>query len=134
MVADELFALLLAGLIAVRFRRWLKYSPPVSAADIRLFSRRLSRTVYLLLYLIIGAEQIVNIVGRLKDEGMAPPDLAMLKPTNQVFLLYGLIALVLIRVLAYLTWRRISISPRARQRGSLLSQASDSVTPSSVLD
>jgi hypothetical protein len=106
MVADALFALLLAGLLTARFRWWLKYSPPASAADIRLFSRGLSRTVYLVLYLTIGAQLIVNIVGALRGGAGAAQDLAMLKPTSQAFVVYGLIALVLIRVLAYLTWRR----------------------------
>jgi cytochrome b561 len=106
MVADALFALLLAGLLTARFRWWLKYSPPTSAADIRLFSRGLSRTVYLVLYLTIGAQLIVNIVGALRTGAGPAQDLGMLKPTSQAFVVYGLIALVLIRVLAYLTWRR----------------------------
>jgi len=40
--------------------------------------------------------------------------LGMLKPISQAFVVYGLIALVLIRVLAYLTWRRyrLSLEPR----------------------
>jgi hypothetical protein len=97
MATYALFALLVAGLLTARFHWWLKYSPPLSAADIRLFSRGLSRTVYLVLYLIIGAQQIVN------------------KPTSQAFVVYGLMALVLIRLLAYLTWRRhrLSLEPRS---------------------
>jgi cytochrome b561 len=109
MAADALFALLLAGLLAARFRWWLKYSPPASAADIRLFSRRLSRSVYLLLYLIIGAQLIVNIVGAPRG-GAGPADLGMLKPTSQALVVSGLLALVLIRVLAYLTWRRYRLA------------------------
>jgi hypothetical protein len=113
MAADALFALLLAGLLAARFQWWRKYSPPTSAADIRLFSRGLSRTVYLVLYLIIGAQLLVNIVGALRGGAGAAHDLGMLKPTSQAFVAYGLIALVLIRVLAYLTWRwyRLSFEP-----------------------
>jgi len=113
MAADALFALFLAGLLAARFRWWLKYSPPESAADIRLFSRRLSHTVYLVLYLIIGAQLIVNIVGALRGGAGAVQDLGMLKPTSQGFVICGLIALVLIRVLAYLTWRRYRHRPAA---------------------
>ena len=113
MAADALFALFLAGLLAARFRWWLKYSPPASAADIRLFSRRLSHTVYLVLYLIIGAQLIVNIVGALRGGAGAVQDLGMLKPTSQGFVICGLIALVLIRVLAYLTWRRYRHRPAA---------------------
>jgi cytochrome b561 len=111
MAADALFALLLAGLLTARFRWWLKYSPPESAADIRLFSRGLSHAVYLVLYLIIGAQLIVNIVGALRG-GAGPEDLGMLTPTSQAFVVYGLLALVLIRVLAYLTWRRYRLSFR----------------------
>ncbi len=110
MVADALFALLLAGLLAARFRWWLKYSPPTSAADIRLFSRGLSRSVYLVLYLIIGAQLMVNIVGALQGRAGPAHDLGVLKPTSQAFVVCGLIALVLIRVLAYLTWRRYRLS------------------------
>jgi hypothetical protein len=106
MISDASIALIIVGLLAAKFHWWLKCSAPVSAADIRLFSRRLSRMVYLVLYLIIGVQQIANIVGRLQNNGVAGQGLGMLKPTSQVFLLHGLLALVLIRVLAYLTWRR----------------------------
>ena len=120
MVADALFALLLAGLLTARFRWWLKHSPPVNAADIRQFSRGLSRTVYLVLYLTIGAQQIVNIAGALQGQAGTAQDLGMLKPTSQAVVVYGLIALVLIRVLAYLTWRRYrpSLEPRSPARPS----------------
>jgi cytochrome b561 len=113
MVADALFALLLAGLLAARFWWWLKHSPPTSAADIRLFSRGLSRSVYLVLYLIIGAQLLVNIVGALQGGAGAAQHLGKLNPISQAFVVYGLIALVLIRVLAYLTWRwyRLSLEP-----------------------
>jgi cytochrome b561 len=118
MLADASFALFLAGLLAARFRWWLKYSPPAGAADIRLFSRRLSRTVYLVLYLIIGAKQVVNIIGGFNYDRAFGQDPGMLVPANQVFLVYGLFALVLIRVLAYLTWRRYrsSLEPYPRPR------------------
>jgi hypothetical protein len=106
MVSDASIALIIACLLAAKFHWWLRCSAPVSAADIRLFSRRLSRLVYLVIYLIIGVQQIANIVGGLQNNGVAGQALGMLKPTNQVFLLHGLLALVLIRVLAYLTWRR----------------------------
>jgi cytochrome b561 len=128
MVADALYALLLAGLLTARFLWWLKYSPPTSAADIRLFSRGLSRSVYLVLYLIIGAQLMVNIVGALQSGAGPARDLGMFKPTSQAFLVYGLIALVLIRVLAYLTWRRQRLSLRRGPRAPL-SQSSRAVLP-----
>jgi hypothetical protein len=106
MVADALFALFLAGLLTARFRWWLKYSPPICAADIKRFSRGLSRTVYMMLYLIVGAQQIVNMIDGMQGKAGPAQDLGILKPTSQAFVVYGLIVLVLIRVLAYLTWRR----------------------------
>jgi hypothetical protein len=120
MVADALFALLVAGLLTARFRWWLKRSPPVSAADIRRFSRGLSRTVYLVLYLTIGTQQIINFGGALHDQAGAAQDLGILKPASQAIVVYGLIALVLIRVLAYLTWRRyrLSLEPGGPVRSS----------------
>ncbi len=86
MAADALFALLLWGLVVARFGWWLK------------------RMVYLLIYLIIGAAETVNIIGGLEDGGRPARDL--LDPAGQDFVLYCLIALVLIRVFAYLVWRR----------------------------
>lgn len=104
-----LFGLLLWGLVAVRFRWWLKNSPPAQAADIRQFSRRLSRMVYLILYLVTGAMEVINIVGALQDEAHPARNLAILKPTpdGQAFLICGLIALVSIRVLAFWSSRRL---------------------------
>ena len=116
MVADVLFAVLLAGLLGARFHCWLKYTPPADVADIRLFSRQLTRTVYLALYLIIGAKQLVNIIGGVDTAGDRAADGGILVSTSQVFLVYGLIALVLIRVLAYLTWRRFAPRPVAPRR------------------
>jgi hypothetical protein len=112
MVADALFALLLAGLLAARFRWWLRHAGPVSAADIRVFSRRLSRMVYLVIYLIIGAQLVVNIAAGLRGAGGPGPGqhIGMLSPLSQTLVMLGLIALAWIRVLAYLTWRRQRLS------------------------
>jgi len=131
MVVDTLFALFLAGLLAARFRWWLKYSPPISVDDIRLFSRGLSRTVYLLLYLIIGTQLIVNMIERMQGNAGPARNLGILKPTAQAFVLYGLIALVLIRVLAYLTWRRhrLSLEPRSPARPSATPTAPSLLRP-----
>ena len=120
MVSDASIALIIACLLVAKFHCWLRRSAPVSAADIRLFSRRLTRTVYLVIYLIIGVQQIANIVGGLQNNGVAGQTLGMLKSTSQVFLLHGLLALVLIRVLAYLTWRRIALSSAGRTTQPLL--------------
>jgi len=109
-----LFGLLLCGLIVARFRWWLLTCPPAQAADIRLFSRQLSRMVYLVLYLITGAMEVINIVGLPQHDTHAARDFAILRPSpdGQAFLIWGLIALVSIRVLAYWSWRRLALAAR----------------------
>jgi hypothetical protein len=104
-----LFGLLLWGLVAVRFCWWLKNCPPAHAVEILQFSRRLSRMVYLVLYLVTGAMQVINIIGALPYDTRSARDLALLKPGPdcQAFLICGLVALVSIRVIAFLSWRRL---------------------------
>jgi hypothetical protein len=65
-------------------------------AEVRKYSRQLSRMVYLILYLVIGVKQIFT------------PGFGMPAPTTdcQVILAYGLIALALIRLSAYLACLR----------------------------
>jgi len=94
-----LFGLLLCGLVIARFYRRVKHSPLVVPADIRDFSRQLSRMVYSLLYLTIGVRQVICIVdhvwrGDYRD-GFGPDE------AFQVFVVYGLVALALIRLLAF---------------------------------
>jgi cytochrome b561 len=115
-----LFGSLLWGLVISRFCWWLKYSPSCKTAEVREFSRQLSRMVYLILYLVIGVKQIFGIVNfmwlggtsgfeLLRDNAGGVPGFAMLVPTTdcQVILAYGLIALVLIRLSAYLVCLRL---------------------------
>jgi cytochrome b561 len=110
-----LFGPLLLGLVISRFCWWLKYSPSSHTAEVREFSRQLSRMVYLVLYLVIGVKQIAGIVNfvwlggtpgfeLLRDGDRGAAGFAMLVPATdcQVILAYGLIALVLIRLSAYL--------------------------------
>jgi cytochrome b561 len=106
---QALFGSLLCGLVVVRFRWWLKISPPAHPLDIRQFTRRLSRMVYLVLYLVTGAIEVINILGSRQDGILPARDLALLKPTSdsESFLICGLIALVSIRVLAFWSWRRL---------------------------
>ena len=106
-----LFGLLLWGLVIARFRCWLKHSPPSHSAEVREFSRQLSRMVYLLLYLVIGVTQILEIVNFMRLGGTLGFD--PLRDSEggiancQVVLVYGLSALALIRVSAYWIWRRL---------------------------
>jgi cytochrome b561 len=105
-----LFGLLLCGLVGVRFGWWLQHCRPRGTLDIRRFSRELSRMVYLILYLVIGAQQIIRIIGYLQEDHHTTRGADLLGPPldGQAFFLCGLSALVLIRVLAFWSWRRLS--------------------------
>ena len=114
-----LFGLLLAGLVIARFYWWLKHSPPAQKADIRRCSRHLSRLIYLVLYLVIGAKLIIGIVNFMWHGGTldfsllrnndSAQDLGIYKSTAdfRAILVCGLIALALIRGLAFWTWLRL---------------------------
>jgi cytochrome b561 len=114
-----LFGLLLVGLVIARFLWWLRHSPPAQKADIRRFSRQLSCLIYLILYLVIGAKQIIGIVnfmwrGVTLDFGLllnndSAQNLGIYKSTAdfRAILVCGLIALAVIRGLAFWTWLRL---------------------------
>ena len=114
-----LFGLLLAGLVIARFYWWLKHSPPAQKADIRRFSRRLSRPIYWVLYLVIGAKLIIAIVNSmwhggtldfgllLDNDGAQDLDIYKSAADFRAILVCGLIALTLIRGLAFWTWLRL---------------------------
>ena len=57
-----LFGLLLCGLVFARCRWGVKHSPPMLPADVRQLTRQLSRTVYLLLYVVIGVRELIAIL------------------------------------------------------------------------
>ena len=111
---QALFGLLLWALVLGRFYGRVNYGPPLPAADIGRLSRHLSRMVYLLLYSILGLRQLIALGifiahGGTFDFGLfhLTPDRGIFEPTEEfrVFLVYGLLALVIIRVLAAATGR-----------------------------
>jgi cytochrome b561 len=122
-----LFGLLLVGLVIAQFLWWLKHSPPAQKADIRRFSRQLSRLIYLVLYLVIGTKQIIGIAnfiwhGGILDFGLlldndSAQGLGIYKSTAdfRAILVCGLIALALIRGLALWTWLRLVEEVAIRQ-------------------
>ena len=125
-----LFGLLLWIMVIARFRVRMKHSSEIRAADLRDLSRQLSRTVYLLLYLIIGAKQVINIVGFLWHGGRFDPglvhtsdcashDCPTFAPTTdlQLILIYGLIALIIIRALALWIWLRLADDAGSKTAG-----------------
>jgi cytochrome b561 len=113
-----LFCLLLCGLLLARCRWSIKHSPTMLPTEIRQLSRHLSRTVYLLLYVVIGARELIAILNsvwhgggldfNLFDERFRGPDYAGFNPKDdfQLFLAAGFIALILLRVLTFPLWLR----------------------------
>jgi cytochrome b561 len=114
-----LFALLLCGLVFSRCWWRVKHSPRMLPGDIRELSRHLSRIVYLVLYVVIGARQLISILNgiwhgsavdfNLFDERFRHgPDTPGWNPKDdfQLFLATGLSVLVIIRVVAFRLWLR----------------------------
>ncbi len=95
-----LFGLLLWGFVIARFYWRAKHSWPMPQDDIREFSRGLSRIVYLLLYLVVGIDQLLGIRQVIWHGGAFEPAQGL-----QPYLVYGLVALIIIRVLAALCYR-----------------------------
>jgi cytochrome b561 len=115
-----LFGSLLWGLVIARFYRRIKHSPLAQSADIREFSRHLSRMIYLLLYLLIGIKQIIAIVnfmwhggtldfGLLQANSRIADDSPAFEPTKdfRAVLMCGISALALVRVVAFWIWLRL---------------------------
>jgi cytochrome b561 len=92
-----LFGALLWAYVVARFFGRLRRSPRMQPADIRVFSRHLSRLVYLLLYFLA----FVNLaIGCLRP---APHSTFLARAEDfQIYLLCGLGSLITIRVLAAL--------------------------------
>jgi cytochrome b561 len=113
-----LFGLLLCGLVLARCQWSVNRSPSMLPTDIRRLCRHLSRTVYLLLYVVIGARELIAILNsvwhggvvdfNLFDERFRGPDYAgiNLQDDFQLFLTSGFIALIFLRVLTFTLWLR----------------------------
>lgn len=104
-----LFGLLLCGLVLARYQWIIQHSPRLRD-DTRALSRHLSRIVYLMLYLVLGASQGISLVNSIWHGG--PLDLTLFNegPGNDggqaldphhdyhMILLSGGIALAMVRV------------------------------------
>jgi hypothetical protein len=114
-----LFALLLCGLVFARFRWHVTHSPRMLPADIHRLTRHLSRTVYLMLYAVIGVREIAGIVSSLWHGGSVDfnlfderfrngPDYAAFNPRDdfQLFIGSGLVVLIFVRTLTCRLWFR----------------------------
>jgi hypothetical protein len=120
------FGLFLCTLVAVRFHGRLKCAAPMLQADIRDLSRELSRMVYLSLYVVIGVRQIIGLADWLRPGGgvlefgkfASDGDL-------QAIVGYGLVGLLLIRVLAFGFWLHWSRGGATVAGGAALLRAPD---------
>jgi cytochrome b561 len=114
-----LFGLLLCSLVLTRYQWHVRHSPGMLPTDIRELSRHLSRIVYLLLYVVIGARQSIGIINSIwhgtavelnlfYDRVRNGPHRAGWYPQDdfQLFLATGLFTLIIIRVLAFRLWLR----------------------------
>lgn len=110
------FGILLLSMVVVGFRSGNSDSP-LSETAARALCRRLSRGVYLVLYLVFGADQIVR--ASWNAAASQPPE------NLRGYFFYGLLALFTIRALAALSVRR----PPARQMNPRLVRAEGAVAP-----
>ena len=98
-----LWAMVVAGFLQAGF------TAPLAGDEARNLSRQLSRRVYLLLYAVFGAQQLLRLAANYGDIAGKHAALALLAlpPENlRDFLAYGVVALLTIRALAAISVRR----------------------------
>ncbi len=95
-----LFGMLLWVTVVARFCGRMHREPRMLPIDIRTYSRRLSRLVYLLLYVLLAFSLIIGILHR-------APHRTFIAPAEdfQGYLAYGIVALVTIRAMSALCHR-----------------------------
>lgn len=92
-----LFGALLLCFVAACFCRHVRRTPRMPPADIRAFSRRLSRTVYVLLYVLMFFDLIIGLLPGAPRRAIDGPAVQF-----QSYLVSGVIAIVAIRALCAL--------------------------------
>jgi hypothetical protein len=110
------FGVLLLSMVVMGFRTGSPYGP-LSETAARALCRRVSRSVYLVLYLVFGADQIVR--ASWNAAASQPPE------NLRDYFFYGLLALLTIRALAAISVRR----PPAPQMNPRLVRAEGAVAP-----
>jgi cytochrome b561 len=95
-----LFGALLCGSVVARFYLGVYRAPRVPAAGIRMLSRRLSRRVYLVLYVLMFFSLTIDIL-----RGESHRSMLRSAESFQSYLVCGVAALVTIHVLAALCHR-----------------------------
>jgi hypothetical protein len=120
-----MFGLFLCALVSVRFYKRLQCAAPMLQIEIRDLSRELSRMVYLSLYMVIGARQIIGLAGWRSPGGVLEFGEFAADEDLQAIVVYGLAGLLLIRVLAFGLWLRWFRSGAVVTGGAALLTGSD---------
>jgi cytochrome b561 len=115
-----LFGALLLIFVAACFGRHVRRTPRIPPADIRAFSRRLSRTVYLLLYVLMFFDLIIGFLPGTSHRAIDGQAVQF-----QSYLASGVLALVAIRALCALYphiavhhWGDAPIDPGSAKRAA----------------
>jgi cytochrome b561 len=104
------FGAMLWLMVVAQFRHASFAGPPLRAAGIHELCRRLSRRVYLLLYVLFGVSLLVRIAAILWNDGtQGASHPAILPPPENLrdYLAYGVFALLTIRALAALQFHAL---------------------------
>jgi cytochrome b561 len=123
-----LFGLLLFGLVIAQYQWGVKHSPRL-LDDLRELSRHLSRTVYLILYVVVGVRLSIGIVNSIWHGGTVGLDVfddrfrnahdsKVFDPHNDyhMFLAFGVIALAMVRVFMFKIQSDLRNYARPRRR------------------
>jgi cytochrome b561 len=97
-----LFGVMLLTMVLAQFRQASRSAPAQSGAGMHELSRRLSRGVFLQLYILFGMSQIVRLAVILWNNGQRASPMAILQPPENLrdYLAYGILALLTIHALA----------------------------------
>jgi hypothetical protein len=114
-----LFGVMLWLMVLAQFRQAHRSALELSSAAVYALCRRLSRGVFLLLYILFGVDQVLRFVIILWNRGHSGTHMAMLQPPENLrdYLAYGVFALLTIQALAALQRRA---PKRAAARWSML--------------
>jgi cytochrome b561 len=96
------FGVMLWLMVLAQFRQAGRSALAPSGADMHELARRLSRAVFLQLYILFGMSQIVRIAVILSNSGQDASHKAILQPPENLrdYLAYGILALLTIHALA----------------------------------
>jgi cytochrome b561 len=96
------FGVLLCLMVVAQFHAANLRAVPLSEVGLHTFCRRLTRLVFLMLYVLFGVNELVSVAVRLWNDGphgSGQPALLPSPESLRVYLAYGVVALIIIRVL-----------------------------------